>query len=150
MRWKWRDRDATTTGVGSREPSAEAAGVCRSKSGRGVHPSRVMAERTHSLQTADSQSGQAAGLSRVLVATEYSHLSDNILALESCLPLGSKLASRSAAPALIYTNDAATLGQELSRDVSKSVALEDMSVAKSLDPQPVQQIGQHLGLGLSL
>ena len=35
----------------------------------------------------------------------------------------------------IYTNDAATLGQELSRDVSKSVALEDVTIAKSLDPQ---------------
>jgi hypothetical protein len=58
--------------------------------------------------------------------------------------------SRAQYDAQIYTNDAATLGQELSRDVSKSVALEDVTVAKSLDPQPVQQIVEQLGLGLSL
>ena len=58
--------------------------------------------------------------------------------------------SRAQYDAQIYTNDAATLGQELSRDVSKSVALEDVSIAKNLDPQPVQQIVEQLGLGLSL
>ena len=36
----------------------------------------------------------------------------------------------------LYTNDAATLGQELSRDVSKSVALEDMAIAKGFAPEP--------------
>jgi hypothetical protein len=55
--------------------------------------------------------------------------------------------SRAQYDAQIYTNDAATLGQELSRDVSKS---EDMTIAKSLDPQPVQQVVEQLGLGLSL
>lgn len=58
--------------------------------------------------------------------------------------------SRAQYDAQIYTNDAATLGQELSRDVSKSVALEDVTIAKSLDSQPVQQIVEQLGLGLSL
>ena len=58
--------------------------------------------------------------------------------------------SRASHDVQIYTNDAATLGQALSHDVSKSVALEDVSIAKSLDPQPVQQIVEQIGLGLSL
>ena len=50
----------------------------------------------------------------------------------------------------MYTNDATTLGQELSRDVSKSVALEDAAIVKGFAPEPVQQVVEQLGLGLSL
>jgi hypothetical protein len=58
--------------------------------------------------------------------------------------------SRAQYDVQMYTNDAATLGQELSRDVSKSVALEDVATAKTLDAQPAQQIVEQLGLSLSL
>lgn len=58
--------------------------------------------------------------------------------------------SRAQYDAQIDTNDAATLGQELSRDVSKSVALEDMTTANSFEAQPVQQVVEQLRLGLSL
>jgi conjugative relaxase-like TrwC/TraI family protein len=58
--------------------------------------------------------------------------------------------SRAQYDVQMYTNDAATLGQELSRDVSKSVALEDVATAKTLDPEPVQQIVEQIGLSLSL
>jgi hypothetical protein len=48
----------------------------------------------------------------------------------------------------MYTNDGQTLGQELSRDVSKSVALEGVTIAQNFDPQPAQQIVEQLGLSL--
>jgi conjugative relaxase-like TrwC/TraI family protein len=56
--------------------------------------------------------------------------------------------SRAQYDVQVYTNDTATLGQELSRDVSKSVALED--VAKGFAPEPIQQVIEQLGWGLSL
>jgi conjugative relaxase-like TrwC/TraI family protein len=58
--------------------------------------------------------------------------------------------SRAQYDVQMYTNDAATLGQELSRDVSKSVALEDVAIAKGVSPEPVQQVVEQLGLSLSL
>jgi ATP-dependent exoDNAse (exonuclease V) alpha subunit len=58
--------------------------------------------------------------------------------------------SRAQYDVQVYTNDAATLGQELSRDISKSVALEDVAIAKSFDLEPVQQVVEQLGLSLSL
>jgi ATP-dependent exoDNAse (exonuclease V) alpha subunit len=49
-----------------------------------------------------------------------------------------------------YTNNAATLGQELSRDVSHSPAIQQEPVAHKIEPQPTQtnQIGHGFGLGL--
>jgi ATP-dependent exoDNAse (exonuclease V) alpha subunit len=58
--------------------------------------------------------------------------------------------SRAQYDVQMYTNDAATLGQELNRDVSKSVALEDVAIAKGVSSEPVQQVVEQLGLGLSL
>jgi ATP-dependent exoDNAse (exonuclease V) alpha subunit len=58
--------------------------------------------------------------------------------------------SRAQYDVQMYTNDAAALGQELSRDVSKSVALEDVAIAKGVSSGPVQQVVEQLGLGLSL
>ncbi len=50
----------------------------------------------------------------------------------------------------IYTNNAQTLGQELSRDVSHSPAIQQEPVAHKIEPQPTRtnQIGQGFGLGL--
>ena len=94
--------------------------------------------------TSHSSQGQTAD--RVLIHVDSSQAHGELL--------NSRMAyvsvSRAQYDAQIYTNDAATLGQELSRDVSKSVALEDTTIAKSLDSQPVQQIVEQLGLGLSL
>jgi ATP-dependent exoDNAse (exonuclease V) alpha subunit len=50
----------------------------------------------------------------------------------------------------IYTNNAATLGQELGRDVSHSHAIQQEAVAQKIEPQTTHtnQISQGLGLGL--
>ena len=94
--------------------------------------------------TSHSSQGQTADRVLIHVDSEQAHgeLLNSRMAYVSV--------SRAQYDAQIYTNDAATLGQELSRDVSKSVALEDVTIAKSLDSQPVQQIVEQLGLGLSL
>jgi len=94
--------------------------------------------------TSHSSQGQTADRVLIHVDSEQAHgeLLNSRMAYVSI--------SRAQYDAQIYTNDAATLGQELSRDVSKSIALEGMTIAKSLDPQPVQQIVEQLGLGLSL
>jgi hypothetical protein len=46
----------------------------------------------------------------------------------------------------MYTNDAKSLGQELSRDVSKSTALQPELMSSKIEPQ---QFGTHV-LGLEL
>src|ERR1700687_2667737 len=58
--------------------------------------------------------------------------------------------SRGRYDAQIYTNNAPTLGQELSRDVSHSPAIQQETVAHKIDPQTTHtnEIGQGLGLGL--
>jgi ATP-dependent exoDNAse (exonuclease V) alpha subunit len=58
--------------------------------------------------------------------------------------------SRGRYDAQIYTNNAATLGQELSRDVSHSPAIQQETVAHQIQPKPTHtnQIGQGFGLGL--
>jgi ATP-dependent exoDNAse (exonuclease V) alpha subunit len=50
----------------------------------------------------------------------------------------------------IYTNNAQTLGQELSRDVSHSHAIQQEPVAHKIEPQTTHtnQISQGFGLGL--
>jgi conjugative relaxase-like TrwC/TraI family protein len=58
--------------------------------------------------------------------------------------------SRGRYGAQIYTNNAATLGQELSRDVSHSPAIQQEPAAHKLEPQTAHtnQISQGFGLGL--
>ena len=58
--------------------------------------------------------------------------------------------SRGRYDAQIYTNSAATLGQELSRDVSHSPAIQQEPVAHKIEPQTTHtnQISQGFGLGL--
>jgi conjugative relaxase-like TrwC/TraI family protein len=58
--------------------------------------------------------------------------------------------SRGRYDARIYTNDAQTLGQELSRDVSHSPAIQQEPGAHKLEPQTTHtnQISQGFGLGL--
>src|SRR3974390_1842073 len=58
--------------------------------------------------------------------------------------------SRGRYDAQIYTNNAATLGQELSRDVSHSPAVQQELAAHKIEPQTTHtnQISQGFGLGL--
>jgi ATP-dependent exoDNAse (exonuclease V) alpha subunit len=58
--------------------------------------------------------------------------------------------SRGRYDAQIYTNNAQTLGQELSRDVSHSPAIQQEPVAQKIEPQTTDtnQISQGFGLGL--
>ncbi|MGA9990676.1 MAG: MobF family relaxase [Terriglobales bacterium] len=58
--------------------------------------------------------------------------------------------SRGRYDAQIYTNNAHALGQELSRDVSHSLAIQQEPVAHKVEPQTTHtnQIGQGFGLGL--
>ncbi len=58
--------------------------------------------------------------------------------------------SRGRYDAQIYTNNASTLGQELSRDVSHSPAIQQEPVAQKVEQQPAHtnQIAQGFGLGL--
>src|SRR3984957_16433668 len=58
--------------------------------------------------------------------------------------------SRGRYDAQIYTNNAQTLGQELSRDVSHSPAIQQEPVAQKIEPQTTHtnQIRQGFGLGL--
>ena len=94
--------------------------------------------------TSHSSQGQTADRVLIHVDSEQAHsqLLNSRFAYVSV--------SRAQYEVQIYTNDAATLGQELSRDVSKSVALEDVAIAKGFAPEPVQQVVEQLGLSLSL
>jgi ATP-dependent exoDNAse (exonuclease V) alpha subunit len=56
--------------------------------------------------------------------------------------------SRGRYDAQIYTGNATTLGQELSRDVSHSPAIKQEPAAHKLAPQKTNQISQGFGLGL--
>jgi conjugative relaxase-like TrwC/TraI family protein len=56
--------------------------------------------------------------------------------------------SRGRYDAQIYTDNATTLGQELSRDVSHSPAIKQEPAAHKLAPQKTNQISQGFGLGL--
>jgi hypothetical protein len=50
--------------------------------------------------------------------------------------------------AQIFTNDAATLGQELSRDVSFASAIQPASVSQAIaqQPAPIHEFGQGFGM----
>jgi hypothetical protein len=58
--------------------------------------------------------------------------------------------SRGRYDAQIYTNSAATLGQELSRDVSHSPAIQQGPVTHKIEPQTTHknEIAHSFGLGL--
>jgi hypothetical protein len=56
--------------------------------------------------------------------------------------------SRGRHDAQIYTNNAPTLGQKLSRDVSHSPAIQQQPVAQKIEPQHTNKVGQGFGLGL--
>jgi ATP-dependent exoDNAse (exonuclease V) alpha subunit len=58
--------------------------------------------------------------------------------------------SRGRYDARIYTNNAQTLGQELSRDVSHAPAIQQETAAHKIEPQTTHtnQISQGFGLGL--
>jgi hypothetical protein len=58
--------------------------------------------------------------------------------------------SRGAHDAQIFTNDAAALGQELSRDVSHAPAIQQIQAMQSIGQQPTHphEIGQGCGIGM--
>jgi hypothetical protein len=58
--------------------------------------------------------------------------------------------SRGARDSQIFTNDSATLGQALSRDVSHAPAIQQASVSQTIEQQPahVHDIGQGFGMGM--
>jgi conjugative relaxase-like TrwC/TraI family protein len=94
--------------------------------------------------TSHSSQGQTAD--RVLI-----HVDTELSAKDL---LNSRMAyvavSRGRYDAQIYTNNAATLGQELSRDVSHSPAIQQEPAAHKIEPQTTHtnQISQGFGLGL--
>jgi conjugative relaxase-like TrwC/TraI family protein len=58
--------------------------------------------------------------------------------------------SRGAHDAQIFTNDAAKLGHELSRDVSHAPAIQQTPASRAIEQQPAQthEIGQGFGMGM--
>jgi conjugative relaxase-like TrwC/TraI family protein len=58
--------------------------------------------------------------------------------------------SRGARDAQIFTNNAATLGHELSRDVSHAPAIQQAPLTQAIEQQPAQtrEIGQGFGMGM--
>jgi ATP-dependent exoDNAse (exonuclease V) alpha subunit len=94
--------------------------------------------------TSHSSQGQTAD--RVLI-----HLDTELGAKDL---LNSRMAyvsvSRGRYDAQIYTNNAPTLGQALSRDVSHSPAIQQELPAHKVEPQPTHtnQIAQSFGFGL--
>jgi len=94
--------------------------------------------------TSHSSQGQSADRVLIHIDSERAHsqLLDSRMAYVSV--------SRAQYDVQMFTNDAQTLGQELSRDVSKPAALETEAIAKTVDAPAVQQIIQGMGLGLSM
>jgi conjugative relaxase-like TrwC/TraI family protein len=92
--------------------------------------------------TSHSSQGQTAD--RVLIhvdsAQAHSELLNSRMAYVSV--------SRAQYDVQMYTNEAKTLGQELSRDVSKSTALQPSPAELKMEPQPTRS--SELGLGLRL
>jgi ATP-dependent exoDNAse (exonuclease V) alpha subunit len=94
--------------------------------------------------TSHSSQGQTAD--RVLM-----HINTELAAKDL---LNSRMAyvavSRGARDAQIFTNDATTLGQELSRDVSHSSAIQQEQETQKMEPHPtrVNEIIEDFGLGM--
>ena len=94
--------------------------------------------------TSHSSQGQTADRALIHVDTELGakDLLNNRMAYVSV--------SRGRYDAQVYTNNAQTLGQELSRDVSHSPAIQQEPGAHQIEPHATHtnQIGQGFGLGL--
>jgi hypothetical protein len=60
--------------------------------------------------------------------------------------------SRAQFDVQMYTNDAGTLGRELSRDVSHPMAIQQQDMAQKIEPQSVgiEQAPQDIGLGMGM
>jgi hypothetical protein len=76
----------------------------------------------------------------------------DVMLVESSCPITAdiKMESGGRHDAQIYTNNAPTLGQEVSRDVSHSSAIQQEPGAHKIEPQTTHtnQISQGFGLGL--
>jgi conjugative relaxase-like TrwC/TraI family protein len=94
--------------------------------------------------TSHSSQGQTADRVLIHIDSEQAHsqLLNSRMAYVSV--------SRAQYDVQMYTNDVQTLGQELSRDVSKSAALENGAIAQTVGAPAVQQIIEGMGLGLSM
>jgi hypothetical protein len=94
--------------------------------------------------TSHSSQGQTADHVLIHVDTELGAKD----LLNSCMAYVSVSPARYDAQ--IYTNNAPTLGQELSRDVSHSPAIQQEPVTHKIEPQTThtKEIAQGLGLGL--
>jgi len=128
--------------------SIEADGRLRLKMDGGrtveLHPRKHLHLDHGYAMTSHSSQGQTADRVLIHVDTE----------LGAKAPLNSRMAyvsvSRGRHDAQIYTNNSQTLGQELSRDVSHSHAIQQEPVAHKIEPQTTHtnQISQGFGLGL--
>ncbi len=94
--------------------------------------------------TSHSSQGQTAD--RVLIHIDSEHAHSQLL--------NSRMAyvsvSRAQYDVQVYTNDAQTLGRELSRDVSKPAALGSQAFAQTAGAPVVQHTTQGMGLGLNI
>jgi ATP-dependent exoDNAse (exonuclease V) alpha subunit len=94
--------------------------------------------------TSHSSQGQTAD--RVLIHVDSEQANSQLL--------NSRMAyvsvSRAQYDVQMYTNDAQTLGQELNRDVSKSMALENGAIAEKFDSPPAEQLIERIGLTVSI
>ena len=110
----------------------------------GLEPNRQLHLDYGYAVTSHSSQGQTAD--RVLI-----HVDTELGAKDL---LNSRMAyvavSRGAHDAQIFTNDAAKLGQELSRDVSHAPAIQQAPLSQAIEQQPAQthEIGQGFGMGM--
>ena len=96
--------------------------------------------------TSHSSQGQTADRVLIHVDSEQAHgeLLNSRMAYVSV--------SRAQFDVQMYTNDAATLGRELSRDVSHPMAIQQQDMAQKIEPQSVgiEQAPQDIGLGMGM
>jgi ATP-dependent exoDNAse (exonuclease V) alpha subunit len=118
----------------------------RMDAGRSVelHPNRHVHLDYGYAVTSHSSQGQTAD--RVLI-----HVDTELGAKDL---LNSRMAyvaiSRGAHDAQIFTNNAAALGQELSRDVSHAPAIQQLPMSQAIEHQPanLHEISRRLGIGV--
>jgi ATP-dependent exoDNAse (exonuclease V) alpha subunit len=96
--------------------------------------------------TSHSSQGQTADRVLIHVDSEQAHgeLLNSRMAYVSV--------SRAQFDVQMYTNDAGTLGRELSRDVSHPTAIQQQAMAQKIEPQSVgiEQAPQDIGLGMGM
>jgi conjugative relaxase-like TrwC/TraI family protein len=96
--------------------------------------------------TSHSSQGQTADRVLIHVDSEQAHgeLLNSRMAYVSV--------SRAQFDVQMYTNDAGTLGRELSRDVSHPTAIQQQDMAQKIEPQSVgiEQAPQDIGLGMGM